>query len=462
MDIAQKFSPDEIEEMREKPSVFVEKLFGIEPYPYQKEFLDSDNRRRLWVAGRQVGKSTALAWLALHRFVMHPGSHTLIISPTQRQAKELFDVRLKEVISHWLDDSAVMEQVGIVYETKEEIEGTNGSRIKALPSAARIRGFTADTIIVDEAHFIDNEVFVEKLKPMMFTTQGEFILASTPMGRTGYFYSKYGSENWATLQTSTYECPAILDEDIEEMEDEMTKRQFKQEVMGIFGKSENQLIDPELIKACRYTPEDSESRFPDYQGGNIYLGVDIGRKIDPSTFVSVDDYGNVFHAERKDDYTIPETVNMVRRLHRENGYKKILIDETGIGGGPLDYLKQDMRNVEGMMFSTNSKQSVYNTLIREMEDDSLVIPDLKLLLRELEELEAEETKQGKTSIDHPSDGSDDYADALALAVYAKEGGRNVDPADRAYPLSSETSAPETTGDEEHDSQNQSRAYTFTA
>ena len=40
--------------------------------------------------GRQVGKSTVIAVLALHTCLYEPGSLVIVIAPSERQSQELF------------------------------------------------------------------------------------------------------------------------------------------------------------------------------------------------------------------------------------------------------------------------------------------------------------------------------------------------------------------------------------
>ena len=77
-------------ELREKPSLFVENICGVEPFDYQKDFIDADARHRVVSSGRQVGKSRMAAWLALHHAITHAHEQVLITAPSLRQSSLLF------------------------------------------------------------------------------------------------------------------------------------------------------------------------------------------------------------------------------------------------------------------------------------------------------------------------------------------------------------------------------------
>src|ERR1041385_3529691 len=63
---------------------------GIEPDPWQRDFLLSNERAILLNCSRQSGKSTMAAVKAVHGALYEPRSLTLLLSPGLRQSGELF------------------------------------------------------------------------------------------------------------------------------------------------------------------------------------------------------------------------------------------------------------------------------------------------------------------------------------------------------------------------------------
>jgi phage FluMu gp28-like protein len=96
----------------------------------------------------------------------------------------------------------------------------------------------------------------------------------------------------------------------------------------------------------------------------------------------------------------------------------VVVDETGVGAGAVEMLEADVgrRLVEGVKFTIDRKQSLYNSLKAALDNGSVTLPDDRLLRQELTDLEYEMTRGGKTKIGHPDGGHDDHPDALALAV----------------------------------------------
>jgi hypothetical protein len=80
-------------------------------------------------------------------------------------------------------------------------------------------------------------------------------------------------------------------------------------------------------------------------GRDLFLGVDVGRVIDPSAFEIMDgtdekNITQVYHDEIR-KLRIPETFRECRRLERLYSFNRIGIDSTGMGAGVLDLLLED-------------------------------------------------------------------------------------------------------------------------
>jgi hypothetical protein len=118
---------------------------GVIPDDWQISVLASAHPRKILCCGRQTGKSTVGALLAVHKALTCSGSTVLIVAPGERQAKLLFSKarRLYEQAGHPLPAHS---------ERRTGLELANGSIIEALPAVERTtRGYSVDLLIVDEA-----------------------------------------------------------------------------------------------------------------------------------------------------------------------------------------------------------------------------------------------------------------------------------------------------------------------
>lgn len=400
--------------MRAHPSLFVETLLSDDPWDYQRDMLDFERDRQAFRCGRQVGKSRMCAWRGLHKAVTSPDTQTLITAPTQRQSSELFAQVKKEMSISPIPEA----QWQIERETRTQIKFANGSRIICLPTGndgSTIRGYTADLIIVDEAAFIDREIYEDVLEPMLATTDGTMILASTPWGTSGYFYDACTKfDGWDTKQVPMAASPLITEEYIDRQRRNKSTMTFKQEVLGEF-----------VSAADAFFPEGTVRRAfqgdPTKDTNAAFLGVDLARHgMDSSVFLSMDAAGNVFHLEASEDVPLTDGMGRIRKLHDEHEYDAIYIDETGLGGGVVDTLSEKIREVEGVKFTIDTKQSLYNGLKERMEAGEIALPEHRRLRSELVEMRYELTSAGKTKIHHPDGGHDDFADALALANHGRQ------------------------------------------
>ena len=425
------------------PSVFVRDLFDPEQiFDYQQRFLDVDSKYKQFVAGRQVGKSRAIAWLALHKLVTSPpNTDILVFSNTESQVLDLFSQELKPELEN---SGHSDEEWGIEENQKKKIKAFDGSRIVALPATAKkhtVRGYTADMVIVDEAAFIQQDFFSEIIGPMLMTTQGDYVIASTPYGKSGFFWNKWNDPRWASIRATSYDNPLTTEEYVDnEIATEMSERQYKQEILGQFDSAADTFFDADDINAA--LKNKGEAGTVEQKGRMCFLGVDFGRGgPDRSVLVSIDELGNIFDITSSEGKPISHTVGQIRNKWKENRYNRIMIDETGMET-VFDDLKRDIRGLRGFKFTRPSRADIYNKTKQQFEDKNIQIPandDGRNLQRKLLDMDEEYTDSGNLKVHHPPGGHDDYADALALAIHAWKKGRSSGSSEQFYSFDSNSS-----------------------
>lgn len=407
----------------DEPSYFVEHYIGVEPFDYQQDFMDHPSPRKAFVSGRQVGKSRSVAWYALWKAVTYPGSEILITAKAQRQSMELFNQVKKEMRISDISNA----DWGVEKDTRTEIHFENGSRIVCLPvgrDGSNIRGYGTDLVIVDEAAFVKDEIFQEVLSPMLAVGDNEFILLSTPFGKKGFLYRKFDKDDdWYTKQVPTSANPKVEDKFVKEQKQQLTATQFKQEILGQFVESSDSFFQREELLNC------TTDKTVDRKNDITFMGVDLAAQgRDSSVYVCIDDDGNVFHIEHKEEAPMTDAMGRIRELDAIYNFSKVVVDSTGLGEGVVDQVKEDLgRKVEGFKFTNDKKQSLYNTLKNAFQNSELKfyyipgkndLPGNKMFNQCLE-LTYSYTRTGKVRIEHPSGGHDDFSDALALAQWAR-------------------------------------------
>lgn len=226
------------------PAHFMKNSFGIEADEWQKTVLNSVSKRKLLLCGRQTGKSTVCASMALHTALYTDNALVLIVSAVFRQAQETFN-KVKGGL-------AFAEGLcSITYETQTMLKLSNGSRIVCLPGKQdKIRSFSAVTLlIIDEAAQVDDSLY-KTVRPMLSVSSGDLVALSTPFGKRGWFHDAwFGSSKWFRIKITAYECPRIEEEFLEEERQEIGDWWFRQEYLCEFVDDVSKVFNHDMFLA---------------------------------------------------------------------------------------------------------------------------------------------------------------------------------------------------------------------
>jgi Terminase large subunit, T4likevirus-type, N-terminal len=239
----------------------------LAPDLWQREILLSDHPRKILCCGRQTGKSTVGAVLAVHKALTTPGSVTLCVAPGERQAKLLFSkaMQLYRTAGYPLPAHS---------ERRTGLELSNGSIIEALPAVERTtRGYSVDLLVVDEAAAVPDMDYFGIL-PALIATRGEQVLLSTPRGKRGFFWEiwqggddgRHGRrhddgrhpDDWQRVMVRSDEVERIRDEDLEVFRAAMPEDYFRQEFMCEFLEASGSLFSTEDIEQAIALGEEVE------------------------------------------------------------------------------------------------------------------------------------------------------------------------------------------------------------
>lgn len=392
--------------------------------PWQEEVL-AYNGNIVVCSGRQTGKSTVVAMKAAEFVVQNPDKQVLIVSVTEDQARELL---LKAQL---YIDSTYPKQIKTNKSdtNKEKVTLKNNSiiRTKAVgQSGLGVRGFTIDMLIADEAAFMPEDVW-PAVTPMLATTGGDIVLLSTPHGRSGYFFQCFSNpdlgfkvfyvnsvEN-AHNRPITETWPVWRKEKhiqfIESEKARMSVRQFAQEYLGQFVDADQFFPDEVIRKSMiQHRQEIVAADVRDF-----FLGVDVARLgNDKCTFEIL---------ERKDQLLIhresivwkkillSEITNKIMNLDEFWKFRKIYIDDGGIGVGVFDNLYSHplfkrrvvaINNAQRIYdYNPNGqpkqkkllKEDLYNNLLHLMETGKILILDDSEIWQSFKSIQFEYTNQ---------------------------------------------------------------------
>jgi hypothetical protein len=217
---------------------------GIVPDEWQVEVLASDHPRKILCCGRQTGKSTVGAVLAVHKALTQPGSVVLVVAPGERQAKLLFSKA-----------ASLYRQAGYPLpahsERRSGLELSNGSVIEALPAVERTtRGYSVDLLVVDEAAAVP-DLDYHGILPALIATRGEQVLLSTPRGKRGFFHELWHSDDdWQRVIVRSDEVGRIREEDLEVFKTTMPEAFYRQEFYCEWLDTEGGLFSYEDIESA--------------------------------------------------------------------------------------------------------------------------------------------------------------------------------------------------------------------
>jgi hypothetical protein len=211
------------------PALWVREVLGIEPAPWQEQFLRSPKGVSIVaLTARQVGKTTTASWGIAHYMLFEPGGLSVIACPAQRQSAEA--VRRVRDLLH---------RVGAKFKTDNvyALELENGSRVLALPgSDDSIRGLTVDGwIVADEAARLTDDL-ISALRPMRARCpQARFAMLSTAWSRTDPFWTVWADDDpsWLRLKATADTVDIFSEQFLAQEHRALGEDVFKREYLGV-------------------------------------------------------------------------------------------------------------------------------------------------------------------------------------------------------------------------------------
>lgn len=199
---------------------------------------------------------------------------------------------------------------------------------------------------------------------------------------------------------------------------------FDQEYMCIPADDDSKFLEYGLITACEYLGGTDWQR--GLQGpfqGQLYCGVDIGRKKDLTVLWVLEKLGDVFYTRHV------ETMEKMRKSDQEKILypwfeiaDRICIDATGLGIGWTDDAQDRFGEdrVEGVTFTAQVKEKLAYPLRGAMEDRKVRIPEDPKIRADLRKVQKVTTSAGNIRFvaESTPDGHADRFWALALALHA--------------------------------------------
>jgi len=266
-------------------------LIPFKTYDFQDTCVDEFNSHRfnIILKSRQLGLSTLVAAYAVWQAIFYKEKNILIIA-TKLAVAQNFIRKVKTYIKSmpkWLLVPTITAN------NKQQVEFSNGSQIKAVPTSEDAgRSEALSLLIVDEAAFVRNfdELWMG-LYPTL-STGGRAILLSTPNGVGGQYHEIYTKAirkenkfNPVKLMWDVH--PERDDEWFEKETKNMSQKQVAQELLCDFASSGDTFLSNDVLEKIRIlTNNPIEKSGPQnnvwywkypIEGVNYVLSADVSR-----------------------------------------------------------------------------------------------------------------------------------------------------------------------------------------
>lgn len=411
------------------------------------------------ICGRRSGKTLLSAIIAIYCAIANnwkpflkktPFATVLIMSHSREFSDEVLEIIrtlietspiLNALVNKDKKNSASTMNLKVPWIIGTQIQYSRVQIKVAAASSKTTRGVAACAILCDEIAFwnLDDSMketdakIMKAVRPAMkqFREFGMLIKLSSPGIKQGVLYDEYKKSRagelpstYAVFKASSWvmtpEDVVPSNEFVEEYE--LDSDSFDQEYRGNFADSLSFFIVPEYIdmavlKKVTFQP-------PEAGAIKYTAAIDAAYKGDAFTFV-VTAYSNgrlkqFMSKGWKGTKQKPVSSYDVAEFIR-NVCKQFNIDEVGADQYSFQPLRE-IFNTYGVTlkeytFTPAFKKKIYFNLKKLIHSQQADLLDNEVQTRELKELIVEQSGTGQIRIGHPSGGTDDYADALAVSAF---------------------------------------------
>jgi len=417
----------------------------VHPYflPYQRRWLADRSRIKIWEKSRRIGATYVQSYEDVRDCIKGNVPSVWFSSADESAAKEY--IQLCEI---WIDlfnavakkykSGTCVDAHGVRIYT---VDFASGARINALSSNPKAFRSKGGKVVLDEFAFhADQEALWAAARPCI-TWGYPLRILSTHNGCSGRYYHfieriKKGKSDW-----SLHSTPLSLAV-TEGLADRILKKNLSKSERDAWIAAEHATVGDENTWLQEYccVPAGEESAFLPYEmidkalrpdilgadsGGDLYVGVDIGRKNDLTVIWTVERVGSI--SITRDVLELDRAPFAAQRdalfaaLSRPR-MRRACIDATGLGMQLAEEAQTRFGrgSVEAVTFSAPVKEQLAYGLRRAVEDAQFLAPATHAVREDLHSVKRVVTAAGNTRFDvaASTDGHADRFWAAALALHA--------------------------------------------
>jgi len=399
--------------------------------PYQQYALTQmfEKKYSIIMWSRQTGKSFVVSLFAVLRAIEKKNHLVAILSPTERQSKELME-KVKKHVEFLKEIGKFQGEINFFEDTITnvlEVRFPNKSRIIGLPANPDgVRGLTGDVILEEASFFKYGYKVYQAIFPSITRNKDlKLVVISTPRSRGDIFGHLWqmseNNELWFRQKLTIYDAiEQGLNIDIEELQKGVPNQDiWLQEYMCEFMDEESVLLPYEILHSC--TVENIEADIKELTG-DVYLGVDIARRHDLTVITILEKIAGRYYLRKQEilrKLPFSEQFKIIDYL--SHFARKIAIDETGIGMQISEELVKKWGDIKviPVYFTNKMKDELASRIKAVFEDKMISIPPDKDLIEDLHSVKKTLTQAG--NIKYEGETEDSHADrfwSLALALHA--------------------------------------------
>lgn len=405
-------------------------------YEYQKDWVEDKSRFKIALKSRQTGFSFCSSLEAVFD-CLERRTQWVLLSRGERQSREL----MEKCAMHAKAAGAAIDEIKEITENFDfdkknikvlEIRFPNHSKILGLPANPdTARGFSANLLLDEFAFHPDSRKIWTALYPSV--TRGYKVrVISTPNGKNNKFYDLWSAENkYSKHETDIYKAiqqglPANAEELRESCDSDDT---WEQEYCCKFIDEATAYITYDMITACESDQVTFKLPSLSELKGELYGGMDIGRKRDLTVVWIVEKLGDVYYTRmitrlKRTAFCIQKAFVELLIQNLTGKIKRFCIDSTGLGMQLAEEMQQKYHSlVEPVTFTNTSKADMAVTLRRKFEDRQIRIPIDRVIREDIHSIKKFTTSSGNVRYDaeRSEAGHADHFWALALALHAGSG-----------------------------------------
>ncbi|HNP80139.1 MAG TPA: terminase family protein [Nitrospira sp.] len=419
--------------------------------PYQQRWLADESQFMIWEKSRRIGATYVVGYGDVRSVIKTPKWPVWFSSADESAAKEYIDycetwAKVFDVVATNLGEVLLDGKDNVTALTLEFPRF--GGRIHALRSNPRGFRSKGGRVRLDEFAFHDDQKRLWAAARPVVTWGGDLKILSTHNGKQSLYFkmletAKAGKSAFKPHYTDIFlavregladkiagrtltdtERAAWIEEQRLSCVDEET---WQQEFCCIPVDEATAFLTYDLIEAC----ESAEAGLPGhYVRGDVYAGMDIGRRRDLTVIWVLERVGDVYWTREvvtmKGAKFAAQEMEVARILADYPTLRRLCIDQTGMGEKFVEDVQatHGSGRIEGVVFNNAVKQELAFGLKRRIEDRLIRIPRQAEVRDDFHSVRKVTTAAGNIRFDaeRTDQGHADRFFSAALAIHAIDSG----------------------------------------